>query len=83
VADLSARHIHDDPERDTVEKVADYAEVGIPEYWIVNPLDETITVLTLAGAAYGEPAVFYRGDTAASALIAGFTLPVDAVFDAR
>jgi Uma2 family endonuclease len=37
----------DDPERDTRVKRADYAEAGIPEYWIVNPLDDTITVLVL------------------------------------
>jgi hypothetical protein len=27
----------DKPERDLVEKRGDYAEAGIPEYWIVNP----------------------------------------------
>ena len=39
----------DDPERDTVVKRADYAEAGIPEYWSVNPLDETVTVLRQQG----------------------------------
>ena len=39
----------DDPERETKVKRADYAEAGIPEYWIVNPDDETITVLQLEG----------------------------------
>jgi len=37
----------DDPDRDLVEKVADYAEAGIPEYWIVNPNTATISVLRL------------------------------------
>jgi Uma2 family endonuclease len=37
----------DDPERDYVTKRADYAAAGIPEYWIVDPQRETITVLQL------------------------------------
>jgi Uma2 family endonuclease len=73
----------DDPERDTVEKVADYAEAGIPEYWIVNPLDETITVLRLDGAQYLTHGIFGRGTQAQSALLAGFDVSVDAVLDAR
>ena len=73
----------DNPERDTVEKVADYAEAQIPEYWIVNPLDETITVRTLAGDAYATHGVFQRGDRADSPLLPGFTVPVDSVFDAQ
>ena len=73
----------DNPERDTVEKVVDYAEAQIPEYWIVNPLDETITVLTLAGDAYAIHGVFRRGDWADSPLLAGFEVFVDSVFDAQ
>jgi len=73
----------DKPQRDTEEKPRDYAEAGIPEYWIVNPLDDTITVLTLQGAAYATHGVFRRGDTATSQLLAGFAVGVDAVFDAR
>lgn len=72
----------DDPERDTVEKVADYAEAGIPEYWIVNPEEETVTVLSLQGEAYATHGVFRRGDVAASVLLAGFTADVSAVLDA-
>ena len=73
----------DNPERDTREKRADYAEAGIPEYWIVKPEDETIMVLRLEGEQYAEHGVFRRGDTATSALLAGFTLSVNDVFDAR
>jgi tRNA U34 5-carboxymethylaminomethyl modifying GTPase MnmE/TrmE len=73
----------DNPERDTVTKRADYAEGRIPEYWIVSPEDETITVLTLAGDAYAEHGVFRRGAQATSALLEGFAVSVDAVFDAE
>jgi Uma2 family endonuclease len=73
----------DNPERDTVDKVADYAEARIPEYWIVNPLNETITVLALAGDVYTTHGVFRRGDRADSPVLAGFAMPVDSVFDAQ
>lgn len=73
----------DHPARDTEEKPLDYAEAGIPEYWIVNPITETITVLVLEGATYTEHGVFGRGDRAVSKLIKGFTVRVDEVFDAR
>ncbi|MDQ3929409.1 MAG: Uma2 family endonuclease [Chloroflexota bacterium] len=72
----------DDPERDTRVKRIDYAEAGIPEYWIVNPQDETVTVLRLEGEQYAEHGLFRRGDMAASALGAGFTVRVEEVFDA-
>lgn len=72
----------DKPERDTVEKRRDYAEAGIPEYWIVNPSDEPMTVLTLHGAAYAEHGIFARGATATSMLLDGFAVDVAATFDA-
>ena len=73
----------DDVERDTVVKRADYAAAGIPEYWIVNPAEATLTVLKLAGDAYIAHGVFRRGETATSALLQGFTVSVDAVCDAE
>jgi Uma2 family endonuclease len=83
-ADLVVEIVSPDaPERDTVTKRADYAEAGIPEYWIVNPEDETITVLTLADDAYAEHGVFRRGDQATSMLLDGLSVDVDAVFDAE
>lgn len=71
----------DDPARDLVAKPADYAEARIPEYWIVDPRFETVTVLTLADGAYVEHGVFSRGDTATSPLLNGFSVDVTALFD--
>ncbi len=72
----------DQPARDLVVKRRDYAEAGIPEYWIVNPLNQTIVVLTLRGTTYVEYGTFARGTSATSVLLAGFSIAVDAVFDA-
>ena len=73
----------DKPERDTEVKLQDYAEANIPEYWIVNPAEETITVLTLQGDAYATYGVFGRGSVAASVLLEGFAVVVDDVLDAE
>lgn len=70
----------DDPDRDLVVKRRDYAEANVPEYWIVDPRSETITVLVLTGGRYVEHGVFARGDTATSRLLDGFTVEAAAVF---
>ena len=72
----------DDPDRDLVKKRRDYAQAGIPEYWIGNPQTETITVLRLERTKYVEHGVFARGAAASSALLPEFEVSVDEVFDA-
>ena len=71
-----------DPDRDVVEKRRDYAEAGIPEYWIVDPRHRMITVLKLEGQQYVVHGEFGAGSRAASALLEGFGADVNAVFEA-
>lgn len=66
-----------DRKRDYDEKVVDYAKAGIPEYWIVDPDEKKITVLTLAGDAYREHGVFTPGMKATSVLLPGFEIDVE------
>ena len=73
----------DNPDRDLVKKRRDYAQAGIPEYWIVNPKDETIAVLTLERTKYVEHGIFARGTQASSVLLPEFAVSVDAVLDAH
>ena len=73
----------DNPGRDIHDKRLDYAEAGIPEYWIVNPGDETATVLTLAADGYVEQGVYRRGAEARSVLLRDFSVAVANVFDAK
>lgn len=82
-ADLVAEIVsEDDPDRDLVQKKRDYAQAGIPEYWIVNPLDESVTVYRLQAKRYVRHGLFRRGDQATSALLPGFTLDVTGMFNA-
>jgi Uma2 family endonuclease len=71
-----------DRKRDLVEKREDYAAAGIPEYWIVDPAERTITVLALAGTAYREAGVYRPGGKAVSVLLEGFEIDVSACFAA-
>lgn len=73
----------DDPQRDLSVKRFEYAQARIPEYWIVDPRAETLTVLALQGDAYREHGRFARGDTAGSATLAGLDVEVSALFDAE
>jgi Uma2 family endonuclease len=68
--------------RDFDEKRSEYAAAGIPEYWIVDPQERTITVLTLDGDQYRVHGEFKPGETETSVLLEGFTVDVTACFAA-
>ncbi len=72
----------DDPDRDRVVKRSDYAEANIPEYWIVNPIDETVTVLVLVDGDYREHGVFRSGARADSPNLPDFSISVRDTFEA-
>jgi len=73
---------HDGRERDMRVKPVDYAAARIPEYWIVDPELQQITVLRLEGDSYTAHGVFGAGGRATSALLLGFEVEVAAVFAA-
>ncbi len=82
-ADLALEVVSEEkPERDLIEKRGDYAEGRVPEYWIVNPQTQTITVLGLSGEAYLEAGLYHRGEIAVSASLPDFSVAVSAAFDA-
>ena len=54
----------------------------MPEYWIVNPRTDTITVLRLNGDAYEEAGTYRRGESARSVLLSGVSVDATSVFDA-
>jgi len=73
----------EDRDRDLITKRREYARAGIPEYWIVDPKQEQITVLRLDGKKYAVHGVFATGSVAASALLNGFTVDVTAALESQ
>ena len=61
-------------------KFEDYAAHGVGEYWIVDPVAETIEQYLLQEGVY-RLAVKVKTGSIASAVVAGFEIPVRAVFD--
>ena len=84
-ADLVMEVVSDSKEardRDFVKKRIDYASAGIPEYWIIDPSTETITVLVLVNGEYQLHGEFLPGMSATSVILSGFEVNVKSCFDA-
>jgi Uma2 family endonuclease len=82
-ADLVMEVVSRNPEgrhRDLKTKRREYARARIPEYWIIDPQQETITVLRLSGSRYIVQGYFERGSEASSHLLPGFSVSVATVF---
>lgn len=69
--------------RDRETKFKDYALLGIPEYWIIDPETETVEQYRLPEGA--EEYVLHtkkeRRDQVSSLVLPDFTIPVAAIFD--
>lgn len=70
----------DDPGRDLIAKRLEYAQAGIPEYWIVDPRYRSIVVLRLEGEIYQTHGQFGMEAVLTSATLSGLTVPVNTVF---
>jgi len=68
----------EDRRRDLVLKRREYARAKIGEYWMIDPREQRITVLRLAGKTYAVYGQFAKGEKATSALLPGFVVDVTA-----
>ncbi|MBE9135607.1 Uma2 family endonuclease [Nodosilinea sp. LEGE 07088] len=69
-------------DRDYVSKRAQYAAIGVPEYWLVDPAAQTVMVLSLAGETYQEVGVFGLQRAIASVEFPDLTLKASQIFEA-
>jgi Uma2 family endonuclease len=65
---------------DRREKLRVYQEAGVPEYWIVDPRAQTIEIYVLEQGVYQLAGQYSRGAVAASRVLPGFEVPVEAIF---
>jgi Uma2 family endonuclease len=75
--------VSDDPKdhtRDYEEKLADYAEAKVAEYWIIDPHRQVVVVHRLEGDRYAVAGEFARGQQAVSIFLQGFSIDVAALF---
>ena len=70
-------------QRDYEDKRVDYARAGISEYWIVDPLENQVTVLVLQDSIYTEHGVFRIGDVASGLLLPALSIDVRAMLNAH
>lgn len=66
--------------RDRGIKFTDYALHGVREYWIIDPVAETVELYRLSGEIY-PPTPAEKDGILSSDVIAGFEIPVRAIFD--
>jgi Uma2 family endonuclease len=82
-ADLAIEVVSDDPkdrQRDYDQKLADYAEAKVAEYWIVDPERRLVIVYQLQDGKYAVHGEFAAGAQATSVLLPGFGVDVTALF---
>ena len=79
--DLVVEALSSDRQRDLTFKRGRYAAAGVLEYWILDPVNDTLTILELSHGEYVERAVLSRADTLSTPMIPGYELALTSVFD--
>ena len=81
IPDIIVEVLSTDRARDLMMKRRWYAEAGIPEYWVLDPASDALTILELSGDEYVIRAALGYGDTFFTPTIPGFALPLAQLFD--
>ena len=81
VTEVLSRDRPHDRDKDLIRNRQWYAAAGIPEYWIMDPVHDTLTVLELAAGQYRERAVLTARDTLTTPTIPGLSIPLTEIFD--
>ncbi len=61
---------------DRVNKHTAYEQAGIPEYWLVRPLEQSIELFVLEGGKYHSLGIFKGEQTVPSRIVPQMTTPV-------
>ena len=81
--DIVIEILSSDRNRDLVRKRQLYAESGVPEYWIFDSRNDTVTPLELQGGQYVERGILTSDDTLTTPLLPGLDIPLADLFHHR
>lgn len=65
---------------DLTKKRRVYEQAGVREYWLVDPIERTVTVLTAEGGRYVEHQRLVEEGIATSVVLDGFEITLDDLF---
>ena len=83
IPDIVIEILSTDRNRDLVRKRQLYAEAGVREYWIFDPVNDTVFPLELHGDAYAERPALTAADTLTTPLLPGLSIPLADIFHHR
>ncbi len=83
VPDIVVEILSTDRNRDLVRKRQLYAEAGVREYWIFDPVADTVLSLELRGEEYAERPTLTATDTLTTPLLPGLSIPLAGLFRHR
>ena len=83
IPDIVIEILSTDRNRDLVRKRQLYAEAGVREYWIFDPVNDTVLPLELRDGEYVERTTLTAADTLTTPLLPGLSIPLADIFHHR
>lgn len=83
IPDIVIEILSTDRNSDLVRKRQIYAEAGVSEYWIFDPVNDTVLPLELHGGEYIQRSTLTAADTLTTALLPGLVIPLADIFNHR
>ena len=83
IPDIVIEILSSDRNRDLVRKRQLYAEAGVREYWIFDPVNDTVLPLELQNGEYADRPLLTAADTLTTPLLPGLSIPLADLFNHR
>ena len=64
-------------------KLRDYERNGVQEYWIIDPVEQLVEQRLRGTDGFAAPLIWRKGENIEARAVAGFIIPVAAIFEAE
>ena len=66
--------------KELLNKYEVYQESGVKEYWIIQPIEQTLLIYSLLNGSYAPTRLLTSGDVVTSSVLPGFSLDLEEFF---